>query len=357
MRGVLTILLLLVAGQAHGSGFLKADRPWDWQFPRDHGSHPRFQTEWWYFTGALQDDRGREYGYELTFFRLALAESIPADSSPWRARDLILGHFTITDVQGGRFLLAEWMQRAAAGLAGADPDSLYVHKGEWRATQDGEAFVLAAGSTDAQRASLRLMPERGPVLHGEDGLSWKRADRQHASYYYSIPRLRTAGKLIIDGETVPVTGTTWMDHEFFTGDTPVEGLGWDWFSCRLEDGRDLMLYLLRYPDGTTYRSGTLVEADGTSRPLELDSLTLEPGRTWTSPDTGATYPVAWTVRVPGERLELHVQARLDDQEVRANETVGFAYWEGLSRYTGTLDGAPIRGEGYVELTGYAPAKP
>jgi predicted secreted hydrolase len=143
-----------------------------------------------------------------------------------------------------------------------------------------------------------------------------------------------------------------MDQEFFTGDTPVEGLGWDWFSCRLDDGRDLMLYALRYPDGTVYRSGTLVDREGRPRALDTSEMTLTPGRTWTSPQTGATYPVSWEIRLPREEMRFEVEALLDAQEVHAEETVGFAYWEGLSRYGGEIAGEAFSGEGYVELTGY-----
>lgn len=350
-----------ISARAQETGeFLRADRPRDWSFPRDHGSHPQFQTEWWYFTGALQDDEAREYGYELTFFRFALATERPVDASPWRARDLILGHFTITDVQGRSFHLAEDVQRGAAGLAGADTESLRVWLGEWEVVQNGDGFRLHAGGGkkyEDRRANLWLVPERGPVLHGENGLSWKSADRSRASYYYSIPRLRTEGTMSLAGREFAVTGTTWMDHEFFTGDTPVQGLGWDWFSCRLEDGRDLMLYLLRYPDGSLHRSGTVVEADGSSRALDTEAMQLEPGRVWGSPFTGAVYPVEWRIMLPAESLELLVAARLDEQEVHAEKTVGFAYWEGLCAYSGNWGGQAIQGEGYVELTGYAPSTP
>jgi predicted secreted hydrolase len=341
-----------VAPDAQADEFRKADRPWDWEFPRDHGSHAEFQTEWWYFTGSVRDDAGDRFGYELTFFRFALSRDLPANASKWRARDLILAHFAITDVERGRFFLAEDLQRAAAGLAGAEPGNLNVWMGGWSARAEGDAFVVRAGNEGEHRIDLRLVPERAPILHGEDGLSWKRADKTHASYYYSIPRLRTSGAMELEGRQFEVEGMTWMDQEFFTGDTPVEGLGWDWFSCRLDDGRDLMLYLLRYPDGTLYRSGTLVERDGSHRALDTAEMTLEPGRRWTSPDTGSAYPVEWDIHLPNEQMTLRVEALLDGQEVHAEETVGFAYWEGLSAYSGEIAGEAITGEGYVELTGY-----
>jgi predicted secreted hydrolase len=336
--------------------FQRADRPWDWVFPRDHGSHPAFQTEWWYFTGSVVEDASASFGFELTFFRFALRATRPPDASAWRTRDLILAHLTITDVDAQEFHLDEKLQRGAAGLAGADADGLHVWLQDWKATQRDGVFHLEAGD-ETLGISLQLVPQRQPVLHGEQGLSWKHADRSHASYYYSIPRLQTSGTLWLDGRSRSVRGTTWMDHEFFTGDTPVQGVGWDWFSCRLEDGRDLMLYLLRYPDGSRFRSGTLVERDGSSRPLRTDGMMLEPLRFWTSPHTGATYPVAWRITLPEEALSLQVEARLDAQEVHAQETVGFAYWEGLCSWTGRFGGTSVQGEGYVELTGYTPSQP
>jgi predicted secreted hydrolase len=354
MRAAIFIITLLCGSSVGAEEFQRADRPWDWEFPRDHGSHPEFQTEWWYFTGSLRDADGGLFGFELTFFRFAVSPDRPEGASEWRTRDLILAHFAVTDVAAGKFHLAEGLQRAAGGLAGAEEGQLHVFKGDWEVTTEGKTFVLRAGDPGEHRIELRLVPERAPVLHSENGLSWKSADRTHASYYYSIPRSTTSGEIMLGEEVIEVVGTTWMDHEFFTGDTPVEGVGWDWFSCRLDDGRDLMLYLLRYPDGSKYRSGTLVEADGSSRPLDTSEMTLEPGRTWTSPHTGATYPVTWSIELPAENLNLEVEAVLDEQEVHAEETVGFAYWEGLSDFAGSFGGDTITGEGYVELTGYLP---
>jgi predicted secreted hydrolase len=151
---------------------------------------------------------------------------------------------------------------------------------------------------------------------------------------------------------MPVEGVTWMDHEFFTGTTPVEGVGWDWFSIRLDDGRDVMLYTVRHPDGERYRFGTLVEADGRSRPLDLDGLQTEALEHWTSPDTRTRYPIAWRIELPAEDLRLMARATVAAQEMNAAQSVGFAYWEGLTDFEGTFGNQPVRGEGYVELTGY-----
>jgi predicted secreted hydrolase len=334
--------------------FARADRPREWSFPRDHGSHPSYATEWWYFTGSLRDEDGDHLGFELTFFRVALRPDSVASSSAWRARDLIIGHLAVTDVAGGRFHHDERVQRAAAGLAGAEVERFDVWIGDWRASQDGSVFRLRVESEQIE-LDLVLDPAKPPVLHGERGLSAKSQDGTAASHYYSMPRLRTRGRLAVAGRSSSVEGTTWMDHEFFTGSTPTDGLGWDWFSARLQDGRDLMLYRVRHPDGSTYRFGTLIEADGSSRVLDLTGLRLVPRETWTSEESLSRYPIAWRIEIPREKATIEVEALLPNQEIVATRSVGFAYWEGLSRYAGTWNEQPVSGEGYVELTGYAPA--
>lgn len=346
---VLAWLLLMLATPV-SAGFLVADEPREWSFPADHAAHPGYQTEWWYFTGHVQDLERRTLGFELTFFRFALTDEVVASTSEWRARDLIVAHLAVTDVDGQRFLLDERVQRAAAGLAGASTERMDVWAGPWRAEfRDGTFRIDAQG--EGLGLDLELTPLKPPVLHGPGGVS-RKTDAGDASYYYSMPRLATRGRIRVGDEERIVDGDTWMDHEFFSHRNPQEGLGWDWFSVRLEDGRDLMLYLVRSPEGGAFRFGTVVEVDGTSRPLDITGMTLTPGERWTSPDTGATYPVTWRIDVPAEALVLETRALMDEQEILAEASVGFAYWEGLTRFTGTFAGEAIAGHGYVELTGY-----
>ncbi len=58
--------------------------------------------------------------------------------------------------------------------------------------------------------------------------------------------------------------------------------------------------------------------------------------------------MAWEIEVPGQALAVTVTPLLDDQEMQ----VSFIYWEGAVRAAGTMQGAPVSGRGYVELTGY-----
>jgi predicted secreted hydrolase len=367
------------------SGFAVARGSRAWSFPRDHGVHPEYATEWWYTTGILRTAEGRRFGYELTFFRLGL---VPGGStvrlaavtagrlSPWRATDLILAHATLTDPETRRFLVDYRASRAAQGWAGADSTRLDVWVDDWRMTQarnpdstqslatssvsqpgsgaDFTVRVPEASTSGRFGLDLRLLTLRPPVLHGDGGLSPKDARAEpHASWYLSLPRLETKGTLSVEGEVFEVSGTTWMDHEFFTGGLSEAQVGWDWFSARLDDGRDLMLYRLRRKDGSTdYLAGTVVAADGSSwRPADTRDALFEPLASWTSPASGTAYPVGWRVRLPAEKLDLTVRTPLPGQEVRAGGTA-VDYWEGLVDYRGMWGNAAIAGEGYLEMTGY-----
>lgn len=354
-RALLLLLLIgLVAPASAQPEFERATAPHAWSFPADHGSHPEYSTEWWYFTGSLVDGQDQRFGYELTFFRVALRPD-EIGGSEWRARDLVVAHFTVTEVDADRFHRAEAVQRAAMDLAGARTGALDVWLQDWRAWQDDEGTFHLRAREDDLALELSLTPTKGPVLHGENGLSRKNADGSEASHYVTLPRLRTEGRLVVEGQTRPVSGMTWMDHEFFTGSTPAEGLGWDWFSARLADGRDLMIYRVHRENTPPYDFATLVRVDGSSRPMDVAGLRLEPLDWWTSPDTGNRYPVRWRVTLPAEDLRLEVEPALENQEMDARASVGFSYWEGLCFYTGSWKGRDVAGEGYVELTGYGPA--
>jgi predicted secreted hydrolase len=324
-----------------------------YQFPRDHFSHPNFQTEWWYYTGNLRTAAGRRFGFELTFFRQGLAR--PAErANSWVIDDLYLAHFAVTDVEGKRFLHTERLNRAGPGIAGASAETGRIWNGNWEVRWDGESQRLRAVA-EGFSADLTLTPRKPPVIHGKDGISRKAAGEGRASHYISFTRMETAGALVIDGQGHEVTGLSWMDHEFFTHQLEDEQAGWDWFSIQLEDGSDLMLFRLRRKDGSPdpFSAGTYVDPQGRSRHLSAAEFVLEPaGATWLSPKTGARYPTRWNVRVPSLGLELTASTPLESQELSGPKRLTPTYWEGLIDLTGTREGKTIRGTGYLEMTGY-----
>ncbi|MBI5307158.1 MAG: carotenoid 1,2-hydratase, partial [Planctomycetes bacterium] len=100
------------------AGFARAIEPREFKFPEDHGAHFDFQTEWWYYTGNLQTDKGEHIGYQLTFFRRGLTAGTPTRDSAFAANQVYFAHFAITDVNGDKHSFAERFSRGAAGLAG-----------------------------------------------------------------------------------------------------------------------------------------------------------------------------------------------------------------------------------------------
>jgi predicted secreted hydrolase len=339
------------------SGYSRAIDPRDWQFPQDFGAHPDFQTEWWYYTGNVADETGRRFGYQFTVFRRAIARRAIAPveidtASEWRANQLYMAHFAVSDVAGNQFYHDERFSRAGAGLAGAEIDPNFrVWLGGWQVLSDdpeaAQTYLTAA--TNEVSVNFTLDQTKPPALQGDQGLSAKSAEPGNASYYYSLTRLQTSGTITIGGETFAVMGATWMDHEFGTSALGADALGWDWFGLQLDDDRELMVGQIRRADATKapYFGGLLVNADGSTESLPADVITIESTGTWTSPHTGAVYPAGWnvTVNLDDEPLVLTITPQIADQELNGG---GIAYWEGTVRISGDATGY-----GYAELTGYA----
>jgi len=342
----------LLGGEDPG-GFAQAKAPRAFRFPDDHGQHPEFRHEWWYFTGNLRGTGGRRFGYQLTFFRFALSPVPPARVSRWATNQAYMAHFAITDVQGNRFRHFERTGRGALGLAGATARPFRVWLDDWSAEGvEASTLPIRLRATE-EEASIDLVLDttRPIVLQGDRGLSRKSAASGNASYYYSMTRLATRGSLRIEGVSFPVEGNSWLDREWGTSSLEKGQAGWDWFALQLSGGKDLMFYRLRREDGVTdpFSAGTLVLPDGSVRPLSVDDVRIETLGYWKSPESGSRYPSRWRMRLPSEGLELEVVPRIADQELRTS----IRYWEGAVGVRGTSRGEPVEGDGYVELTGYA----
>lgn len=341
------------------TGYERALEPRPFSFPADHGPHPGFRTEWWYVTGNLTSTDGRDFGFQLTFFRNALASRRPDTDSDWGTNQAYMAHFTVTDVARRTFHAYERFDRGAAGLAGAQAVPLRVWLGDWslRDTPPRTFPLRLDADADGYAVHLRLDQEKPPVPQGEHGLSRKGPEPGNASYYYSYTRLSASGTLSAAFDTLSVQGTAWLDREWSTSVLPAGVVGWDWLALQLDDGWDLMLYRLRREDGSadSLSAGMLVDPDGSYAPLAWgEDVTMERTASWTSPVDGAVYPSGWRVTLPRRKWDLSVQPRLRDQEL----DVSFRYWEGAVAVHGTGEsGGSVDGRGYVELTGYAGEAP
>lgn len=355
-RGVQATLAVREAlGSAEVAGFARAMAPRPFSFPADHGPHPEFRTEWWYYTGNLETAAGRHFGFQLTFFRTALAPPGAPDgdaASAWSTRQLYLAHFALTDTAGRRFHAWSRLDREALGLAGARATPFRVWLGDWSAeseTADGLPMHLRAAEGNIA-IDLTLAALKPVVLQGDRGLSRKGPEPGNASYYYSLPRMSARGTVRVEGEPLAVTGLAWMDREWSTSGLGPDLVGWDWLALQLDDGRELMVYRLRRRDGSTdaHSAGSLVGADVATQSLTASDVTLDALDHWTSPRSRVRYPNRWRLAVPGAGLALEIVPWLADQEL----IVGTRYWEGAVRIEGTANGRAIAGRGYVELVGY-----
>ena len=334
--------------------YRQALEPRDFAFPRDHFSHPGFRTEWWYYTGHLSAEGGKSYGYQVTFFRFGLRDrqDQEADRSP-HFTDLYMAHFALSDIDAQSFTYRDRVNRGYGGKAGAREDRYLVWNEGWKVEMRNGKHEITIHDGD-RILELSLTAEKPPVLHGLYGLSRKGEAAGRASYYYSLTRMKTRGTLQESGRREKVQGQSWMDHEFGSDQLGEDQVGWDWFSLQLDNNREVMLYLMRRKDGSMdpVSSGTLVDESGKARGLSRDSFRVEALGQWSSPRSGATYPMGWNIRIPSEGAELEVVPFFPQQELDTRKSTRVTYWEGAVRVRGRYLDKPVAGLGYVELTGY-----
>ena len=370
-------------------GFARAFRSRVFEFPQDHLAHPEFKHEWWYFTGNLSTSTGDRLGYQLTLFRIGLKPEEKViktkdyvsgasgqqseQESDWRTNHIYMGHLALTDITNQQFYHYEKFSRGVMGMAGSElvktgmkeqtadeSTAIKIWLENWQITSHSQTtFPLSVSAHKGEVAiELTLDPLKPVVYHGYEGLSQKGRKQGNASYYYSITRLDTKGKISIKDQTFNVTGTSWFDREWSTSTLEKQQVGWDWFALQLDDGRDIMFYKMRREDNSMdrYSNGTIVSKNGETTALNFEDVDLEETDFWQSPHSAVKYPSAWKIRIPKENLELTVEPLMDDQE--NNLTV--RYWEGAVKVQGIQHNdrnkAQVSGYGYVELAGYKQPK-
>ena len=355
-------LLTLNVGSAHGQNspspkFQEALPGYSYQFPRDDFSHNEFRVEWWYYTGNLENETGRQFGYQLTFFRVGLEGDKPVNNpSKWKIDHIYFSHMTVSDIQNKKFHFFERINRKGIKNAGAETHTFKIWNSDWSLTGDGNTHNLQA-LENGTGLDLRLKPIKKRAFHGENGISIKGSDAGNASHYFSFTRMKTRGNLFIKGEKFKVIGSSWMDREFSSNPLNPSLVGWDWFSLKLDNQTEIMLYQLRKKDGNidSHSSGTFIAADQNYHHLTLDKFTISPKSFWVSENTNATYPSKWDINLPESDIKLQVTPDFSDQELYNLRSISGSYWEGSVSIKGNVAGKPVTGKGYVELAGYEKA--
>ncbi|WPH12300.1 lipocalin-like domain-containing protein [Variovorax paradoxus] len=339
--------LLLAALAAAPAGWALPARTL--QFPRDFGSHPDLQTEWWYITGHAKTPAGREFGFQVTFFR-SRVDAAEGLRSAFAARNLVFAHAAVTDLEGRVLLHDQRIARAGFGVASASEADTDVRLRDWSLVRRENGSYSARIPAGEFSLDLRFTPTQPVLLQGKAGLSRKGPEETQASYYYSEPQLRTQGRLTLKGQAFDVDGIAWLDHEWSEALMHPEAVGWDWIGMNLDDGSALTAFRLRRRDGSAlWAGGSFRTRDGALRVFNNDEVRFESANTWTSPRTQAKYPTRWRVQTPSGSFE--VRALLDDQELDSRGSTGGVYWEGLSDLV-DAQGRRV-GRGYLEMTGYA----
>lgn len=335
--------------------FVPARPGWQFQFPRDHGSHPGFRNEWWYFTGHLTTASGRQAGFEVTFFRVGIRNPGAPPSNAWDLRDVAITHFAITDVTSRQFRYHEKLNRVSPFTADFAVGRMDLFNEGWSARMDRDGVIHLRTSAGDDALDLRLRSRKPPAVHGENGVSVKAEGEGYASHYYSLSRLDVQGNATIGGRAEKVSGIGWLDREFGSSVLREYQTGWDWFSIQLDNGVELMLYVIRRADGSAdvTSSGSLILEDGRVIHLTRPMFAIQSLGTWTSRESGATYPMGWRVRVPELGVDLRLRERMKEQELITESSTRITYWEGAVTVDGRFGTSAVRGLGYVELTGYA----
>jgi predicted secreted hydrolase len=316
------------------------------RFPYDEGSHPDFRVEWWYVTGWLERSGQPPCGFQITFFRTR-PDADTRNPSAFAAREIMIAHAALSIESQRRLIHDQRIARSAFALAGAKEGRTHVWLDDWSLDQSGATY-RARIPARAFLLDLSFEQRQPPLLQGDDGLSRKGPRAESASYYYSIPHLAVNGMIAEPGGRAAVRGSAWLDHEWSSSYMDERAVGWDWIGINFDDGSALMAFRMRDPDGrAVWAGGAYRAADGARRAFSPHEVEFTGVRTWQSPRTGATYPVAWRVRAGS--VEVAVEPLMDDQESDTRASVGAVYWEGAVR--ALRDAKPV-GRGYLELTGY-----
>ena len=334
-------------GIESAEGFRKALAVREFNFPRDHGAHQGYRNEWWYLTGNLSDTEGNDFGYQVSFFRVRLSpeNNEVKQSSRWATNHIWMAHVALTNGRSGKHDSVERFSRESLGLAGVQAEPFHIWLDDWQIIAvDNKTWQLLIATAEF-KLQLRLSPSKPPVLVGERGLSQKSATPGNASYYYSITRLHTEGKITLGDEVQRVSGDSWFDREWGSSALDKDQEGWDWFSLQLNSGEELMYYRLRNSQGQThpYSAGIWVDSKGHSQQLSAEEIVLTPTDWWQSED-GTRYPIGWQL-VYGERY-WRIESLIKNQLMKTQ----LSYWEGAIK----IFDAESRqvGRGYLELTGY-----
>ena len=351
----------ITSARADETTYYHVTRPCNLSFPDDHGMHPGYRTEWWYYTGNLRASTGEKFGFQMTIFRSQISppgaeKNWPNPASQWRSQNIFLGHAAVSNITEQKHIFDEQWCREMIGIAGVSQNksgTTRIYLKNWLIVIDEKRHKIRVQSNQFA-FDLKMRSLKPVVLHGDRGYSRKGELDENASCYYSYSRLMTDGTLVYKDQTYAVSGSSWMDHEFSTAPLQKNIVGWDWFSLQFSDNTELMVFLLRQTEKSIHpaSSGSYIDEDGTKKQLTHKDFKIKVLDNWRSPQSGASYPSKWQLFISDMDMIITITSNINNQEMVTSESTDVIYWEGSVAITGYKRSHDISGVGYVELTGY-----
>lgn len=350
------VLCLVFLFVFDAQAFRYASPDYQYQFPRDHGAHKDFAIEWWYYTGHLKGDDGQNYGFQWTFFRNSTHLLKKENSvNPFSSNQVYFSHATLLNQSKDIFYFAEARSRGFMGEAHASEEGLDLKIKNWQGLDEPDGHLITAfGKNFSYR--LKLKPTQNLVFHGKNGVTYKGGDSKNASHYLSYTRMTVVGEIIVEGQAVQVQGQAWMDHEFSSSQLAPGAVGWDWFSIQLDDQSELMIYLLRKKDGSYFSasSASHISKQGQVTEYALSDLNYKILETHQVQPSGHRYPSQFNILIKPLELSLNIKVLSRTSEIHSKESTAVTYWESpISVEAQYKNDKPFKGQGYIELTGYA----
>jgi len=364
-------------------------------------AHGNVSIEWWYVNAHVTTNQGHHYALIGSFFQFGNGYSPfdPTAAAP-RAHYLI---YAVTDLDNktqrayslGDSAMVAYLKQAAPFLAVQNPHDrnaqlllAALNQGKLPPPHqqfagkasiinspfrlaygvntlsadnvNNTAFTLDLGANSRDKIHLSLRSTKPAMAvggKGETGLK-----RANDMYYFSLTRCAVGGTIDTGHGLEAITdGAGWFDHQW--GNSWVaSNNGWDWWGVQLADGTDILFF--RQRDLKTgkifFPLATFMDKNGHQTVTRNIRFLPDKSSVWTSPRTGVSYPLAWTIAFPDHNLSLHITTTVKNQEMPILGP-GSGIWEGAcdvaamplhTPVPGVLSMPALLGTAYMELVGY-----
>lgn len=177
------------------------------------------------------------------------------------------------------------------------------------------------------------------------------------NYQYSIPSMKTKGRIVIYEREYPVEGMVWFDRQFagMPKGKKIKGgynCKWVWMDIHFDNDEDVisLFGVTELATGKENCWATVLHPDGMQSGAAVEPMVDDSFDVWESDVTGMKYPTGWNVNIPEWGCAFTVKSVLKEQEIVSEDPAGRKY-EGASRIRGIYRGKEVTGYCCLELVG------